>query len=218
VSVTVDNSVPAGPVPVAAYSFEDGSGTTLTDVTGKGHTGTVFQATWTTTGKNGRALRFDGSNDWVTINDAPDLHLSSAMTLEVWVNPTRNTSWRTAILKERPGDLDWALYSSGVSRPSAWAGTAGGMGSVTGPTAPPLNVWTHMAATFDATTIRLYVNGVQVATAARSGALTSSTGLLRLGGNSLWAEWFAGQMDDVRIYDTVLTPAQIQADMNTPVS
>ena len=57
VSVTVDNSVPAGPAPVAAYSFEDGSGTTLTDVTGKGHTGTIREATWTTTGKYGGALR-----------------------------------------------------------------------------------------------------------------------------------------------------------------
>jgi hypothetical protein len=40
----------------------------------------------------------------------------------------------------------------------------------------------------------------------------------RLGGNSLWSEWFAGQLDDVRIYDTVLTSAQIQADMGTPVA
>jgi hypothetical protein len=216
VSVVVDNSVPAGPVPVAAYSFENGAGTVLTDVTEKGHTGSIREATWTTTGKNGRALKFDGVNDWVSIDDAADLHLSGAMTLEAWVNPTKNTGWRTAIMKERPGDLDWALYASGSAKPSAWANTAGGIGSVTGPTAPALNVWTHLAASYDATTIRLYVNGTQVATAPRGGALTNSTGLLRLGGNSLWSEWFAGQLDDVRIYDRVLTATQIQTDMNTP--
>jgi hypothetical protein len=218
VTVTVDNSAPAGPVPVAAYSFEDGTGTTLTDVTGKGHAGAIREATWTTTGKNGKALKFDGVNDWVTVNDAADLHLSSAMTLEAWVNPTKNTAWRTAIMKERTGDLDWALYASGSAKPSAWTNTAGGMGSVTGPTAPALNTWTHLAATYDTTTIRLYVNGTQVATAARTGTLTNSTGALRLGGNGLWGEWFAGQLDDVRVYNTTLTAAQIQTDMTTPVS
>jgi hypothetical protein len=92
------------------------------------------------------------------------------------------------------------------------------MGSVTGPTAPALNTWTHLAATYDTTTIRLYVNGTQVATAARTGALTSSTGALRLGGNGLWGEWFAGQLDDVRVYNTTLTAAEIQADMAKPVA
>jgi hypothetical protein len=156
--------------------------------------------------------------NWVTVNDATDLHLANGMTLEAWVNPTKNTAWRTAIMKERTGDLDWALYASGSAKPSAWANTSGGMGSVTGPTAPALNAWTHLAATYDATTIRLYVNGTQVATAARTGALTSSTGALRLGGNGLWSEWFAGQLDDVRIYNTSLTAAQVQADMTRPVT
>ena len=45
VSVVVDNSIPAGPVPVAAYAFEEGSGATVADGTGKGHTGTIREAT-----------------------------------------------------------------------------------------------------------------------------------------------------------------------------
>jgi hypothetical protein len=200
---------------VAAYAFENGSGTTLTDVTGKGHTGTIREATWTT-GKYGKALTFDGVNDWVTINDAADLHLNAAMTLEAWVYPTANTSWRTAILKETTGDLAWALYSSGSAKPSAWAATSTGMGSTTGPTAPALNTWTHMAASYDGANLRLFVNGTQLSSAARTGPLLSSTGALRLGGNSLWGEWFAGRLDDVRIYNTALTPTQIQTDMNTP--
>jgi hypothetical protein len=216
VSVTVDNSVPAGPVPVAAYAFEDGAGANLTDVTGKGHTGAIREATWTTAGKYGKALTFDGTNDWVTINDANDLDLTSAMTLEAWVYPTRNTAWRTAIMKENGSDLAWGLYSSGSAKPSAWAATSTGMGSTTGPTAPALNTWTHMAATYDGSTLRLFVNGTQVSSAARTGPLATGTGPLRLGGNSIWAEWFTGRLDDVRIYNQALTPTQIQTDMNTP--
>jgi hypothetical protein len=217
VIVTVDNSAPAGPAPVAAYAFENGSGTTLTDVTGHGHTGTIREATWTT-GKNGKALNFDGSNDWVTIDDAPDLHLTTGMTLEAWVYPTKNTGWRTAVMKERSGDLTWALYASGSAKPSAWAATSTGMGSATGPTAPALNTWTHMAATYDGSAVRLYVNGTQVASAPQTGPLAGSTGALRLGGNSLWAEWFAGRLDDVRIYNTALSGTQIQTDMSSPAA
>jgi hypothetical protein len=217
VSVSVDNSAPPGPTPVAAYSFENASGTTLTDVTGKGHTGTIREAAWTTTGRYGGALRFDGVNDWVTIADAPDLRLTSNLTLEAWINPTSTAGWRTAILKERPGDLAYGLYAAGTARPSIYIATTGGLGSTTAPSALPTNTWTHLAATYDATTLRLYVNGNQVASAPRTTTIVSSTNPLRLGGNNIWSEWFAGQLDDVRIYNQTLTPTQIQTDMTTRV-
>ncbi len=213
VTVMVDNSPPAGPAPVAAYSFEDGAGNTLTDVTGKGHAGTIREASWTTSGRTGKALQFDGVNDWVTIDDVTDLRLTTAMTIEAWVNPSAVSNWRTVIMKERAGELAYALYSSGLNRPSAYL--LGG--SATSGSAITVNTWTHLAATYDATTIRLYVNGVQRATAARTNALAASAGALRLGGNSIWGEWFAGRIDDVRIYDKALTAAQITTDMNAPV-
>jgi hypothetical protein len=36
---------------------------------------------------------------------------------------------------------------------------------------------------------------------------------LRIGGNAVWGEWFAGQIDEVRVYNKALSVAQIQADM-----
>ena len=48
-----------------------------------------------------------------------------------------------------------------------------------------------------------------------AGTIPSSTGVLRIGGNSVWAEWFAGQIDEVRVYNRALTPSEIQADMAT---
>jgi hypothetical protein len=41
--------------------------------------------------------------------------------------------------------------------------------------------------------------------------------VLRLGGNSVWSEWFAGVIDEVRVYSRALTQAQVQTDMNTPI-
>jgi hypothetical protein len=213
VTVTVDNSAPPGPAPVAAYSFEDGAGSTLTDVTGKGHTGTIREATWAT-GHTGRALRFDGVNDWVAIDDAPDLRIGGGLTIEAWVNPAKTDGWRTAVMKERAGDLAYALYASGQNSPSLYLTT----GFARATPALAVNTWTHVAATYDGTTIRMFVNGVQRATAAQTNGLVASAGALRLGGNSIWGEWFAGMLDDVRVYDQALTAAQVQADMGTPVS
>src|SRR5437868_5667544 len=58
------------PALVAAYGFEDGTGTTTTDNSGGGLTGTLNGVTWVTTGKFGRALSFNGTSNWVTVADA----------------------------------------------------------------------------------------------------------------------------------------------------
>src|SRR5437879_12419831 len=93
------------------------------------------------------------------------------------------------------------------------------------PNAPPLygtgvlalNTWAHLAATYDGTTIRLYVNGVQVASRAQTGTIATSTNPLQIGGDSLYGQYFQGAIDEVRVYNVALTGAQIQTDMNTPV-
>ena len=47
--------------------------------------------------------------------------------------------------------------------------------------------------------------------------LLTSTGVLRIGGNSMWGEYFAGRIDEVRLYNRALTAAEIQADMAAPI-
>ena len=81
----------------------------------------------------------------------------------------------------------------------------------------PLNTWTHLATTYDGAALRLFVNGVQVSTRPTAGPMTVSNGALRIGGNGVWPEWFAGLIDEVRVYGRVLTAAEIQADMNLAV-
>src|SRR5262245_20458529 len=89
---------------VAAYSFEAGQGTTVADNSGTGNTGTLSNATWTSAGKNGGALSFNGSNSSVSIPNSSSLTLSSGMTLEAWVRPTAlGGSWRTVLFKEKSG-------------------------------------------------------------------------------------------------------------------
>src|SRR5205085_10611181 len=71
----------ARPAPVAAYGFNEGSGTTTSDATGNGRTGTLTNTTWNGAGKNGGALAFNGSSSRVVVADAAALHLSTAMTV-----------------------------------------------------------------------------------------------------------------------------------------
>ena len=80
-----------------------------------------------------------------------------------------------------------------------------------------IGVWTHLAATYDGVTMRFYVNGVQVGSRAQTGSMLVSTRALRIGGNSVWGEYLNGLVDDVRIYNRALSPAEIQTDMNTAV-
>jgi hypothetical protein len=89
---------------------------------------------------------------------------------------------------------------------------------VTGPTVLAAGTWTHVAVTYDNLMLRLYVNGVQVATRAQTGPTTTSTGPLRLGGSTTWGEYLDGSLDDVRIYARALPAAQIRIDRTTPVA
>ena len=156
----------------------------------------------------------------VTVPDANTLDLTSAMTLEAWVRPTAQSDYRTTLLKETSGNLVYGLYSSSAfggiaaARPSAWLGAQG-----LGPsTALATNAWTHIATTYDRVNWRFYVNGVQVATRAYTTAIATSTGAMRIGGNSIWGEWFAGQIDDVRVYNRALSAAEVVADRDAPVA
>ena len=203
---------------VAAYSFDEGTGATVADSSGGGNTGLIAGAAWTSQGRFGAALVFDGSNDWVAIADSASLDLTSGLTLEAWVFPTAITGWRTVILKEQPGQQVYALYaSSSTNTPAGQVFVSAAGQRVHGPSAIPVNAWTHLATTYDGAVQRLYVNGVQVATRSQSGAVRVSDSPLRIGGNSIWGEFFQGRIDEVRIYARALTPSEIQTDMNTPV-
>ncbi|HWM10798.1 MAG TPA: LamG-like jellyroll fold domain-containing protein, partial [Solirubrobacteraceae bacterium] len=203
---------------VAAYSFDAGSGPTLADRSGRGHPGTITGATWAAAGRNAGALSFDGINDSVRVADHADLDLTSAMTLEAWVRPsTLGSSWRTVLFKEQTSHMTYALYAAaGDGRPTgqAWVG---GERDARATSAIPTASWTHLAVTYDGSAVRLYVNGAPVRTLATTGSMAVSSGPLKLGGNAIWAEWFAGLMDDVRVYGRALSQAEIQSDMSTPV-
>ena len=158
---------------VAAYGFDEGSGTTVTDASGNGNTGTITNATWATAGKYGEALQFNGTNALVTIPNAASLQLSTGMTLEAWVNPsTVNANWRDVIYK---GNDNYYLEatSTNASKPDAGLIAGGSYADAFGTAKLTASTWSFLTETYDGSTLRLYVNGTQVASTAHTGAIAT---------------------------------------------
>ena len=203
---------------VAAYSFNEGSGTTVSDASGTGNNGTTSSTTWSTSGKYGGALSFNGTTARVNVPNSSSLQLTSAMTLEAWVNPSATTSkWRDVIYK---GNDNYYLEvtSSNSSKPAGGGTFAGTNANAYGTAALTANTWSYLALTYDGATLRLYVNGALVGSQARTGATATSTSQLQIGGDSLFSQYFSGLIDEVRVYNVALSVAAIQTDMNTPIA
>jgi Concanavalin A-like lectin/glucanases superfamily len=210
---------PVGSGLVAAYSFDEGTGATVADSSGTGNSGTVANTTWTTSGRYGNALNFNGSNALVSVADAPSLRLTNAMTLEAWVFPAVvNRAWRDVIYK---GDDNYYLEATSTRNPAVpvGGGRFGPAGTdVNGTASLPVNTWAHLALTYDGATLRLYVNGVQVGSRARSGNLVTSANPLQMGGDSIHGQYFTGTIDEVRVYNQARSATQIQGDMSAPIA
>jgi hypothetical protein len=211
---------------VLALGFNETGGSTAYDASPARNTGTITGAV-RVAGRDGAgsALAFDGLKDAVSIAGSPSLDLRETATVEAWVRANALTGtaanrWRAVLTKQGDTGLSYALYGNEAqaSRPAAFVDIAGVHRSAAAGPALPALTWTHLALTFDNGALRLYVNGVERSSAAFTGVIAQSPGApLRIGGNSVLGEWFAGQIDDVRVYKRALTAAEIAADMASPV-
>lgn len=206
---------------VAAYSFEEGVGKLVADASGRGNSGTVSSARWTTVsgGKFGRAMYFNGKSSLITIPDAPALRLSTGMTLESWVYPlTADYVWRDIIQK---GDDNYYLMASteaGTPAGTAQVTTNGANPRVHAPTPLPAFKWTHIAVTYDQKNLRFYRDGIEVSQAMMNGLIVGSNAPLQLGGDSIYGQYFNGYIDEVRVYNKALSGEEIVKDKDRAIS
>ncbi len=223
VSVTVSNSAASGPV--AAYGFNQGSGTTVTDSSGNGLTGTISGAAWTTGGKYGSALTFNGSSNYVDLKNPAALAITGSMTWAAWVKATSAPADDGQIIAKSNGTTGWEFKTSPDTGPHTFAiqvtPASGGFAQRYSTTARALNTWYHVAGVYNATaqTLDIYVNGLldngvlrgTIPAAQAAPAVNVNIGR-RTGGF-----YFAGQIDEVRIFNRALSQAEIQTIMNTPL-
>lgn len=203
----------------AAYGFEESGGITINDSSGHGNQGAIKQAVRVKTGRYGKGLKFDGVDDWVTVKDSDSLDLTSGFTFEAWVKP--NAVRRSVVVaKQRQQGTAYDLYAyEDHDLPFSSFHDGFDYNPISGHELLPIKKWTHLAATFDGMYQHLYVNGVHVRTAqSQNGLIKQSKGVLRIGGNSVWGDFFQGYIDEVRIYNYALNAGEIQRDLRTPIS
>ena len=200
----------------AAYALDDGAGIEAIDASGNGHTGRfVSEPAWVADGRYGGALMFDGVDDGVEVPSSDAMTFTTALTLEAWVRPSADTATLRQII-QLPGETTAGLKLTPSGHARVRVDVPTGPARVTATEPLPLDAWSHVAATYDGSTLRLYVNGVEAGTRATAGdlagSLPMSIGRSRPGGQA-----FAGSIDEVRIYRRALTAEEIVADMNAPI-
>ena len=167
VPVTVSNTGSLGLV--GAWAFDEGSGTTTADQSGRGNAGTLANAAWVTTGKFNNALSFNGTNAWVTVADSAharpdDGHDARGLGA---AGRRRRLAHGGREGPCRAGSPTACTPTRTAASPAPRSRSAAPPARSTAPPALPVGTWSHVAATYDGTMLRLYVNGSQVGAAAR---------------------------------------------------
>lgn len=208
---------------VGYWKFDEGSGTMAKDSSGEGNDGELKNGPVWVDGKFGKALSFDGSDDYVEVPDSASLDEifgSLNWTLEAWAYPKGWANWASIINKANSG---W--YSATTS--GLWADNSGfeaviGSNEPGNPPdsvvrvwyKPPLNNWYHLVAVANGTHIPLFVNGENKGTKAITNYikthLTSNDAPVTIGRRCTGCSpSFNGIIDEVRIYNRALTPKDL---------
>lgn len=205
--------------PIAAWSFDDGSGTTIVDDTGNGHTLTRGSASFTASGHSGAALANTSNSSTTGASATMPTVSGSACTLMAWVKPSALPSNGTHLIAGvlDTGGTDFALWSqrSTFGTPNVLQGNArlgGGVVPIDG-TALTVGTWVHVAMTYDGFTLKLWRNGTAIATAANTNTI-NNTRVFAVAGQS-GNGTAAVTVDDVRYFNTDES-ANITTWMNTP--
>lgn len=135
-----------------------------------------------------------------------NLQANPNLTLEGWIKPSKIQSAIIIQLKSNDGGQSslWVgTDNNGHAASRVYIKDQGSGGGISDANVLPLNVWSHLALTFDGVTSTLYVNGVSVGTTGNGLTLPTNLSSAFVGG------YLDGQIDDVRFSDTVLAPSEL---------
>jgi len=238
---------------VGRWGLNEGSGTTAASTgSAAGVNGTLFNSpSWTTgtsfspiTAASDCSINFGGTNAYVTFGNAAALGLTQ-FTLEAWIYKTGNgatvstgsggVTAQPIITKGRDEseannrDLNYfmGINSSGklVADFEEGSGSAspGTNHPITGTTTIANNAWHHVAVTYNASLLRIYLDGnlessLTVNRTAQSASIQPAAIGSALNSTNVASGFFQGRIDEARIWNTARTQAAIQATINTQLS
>ncbi len=166
------------------------------------------------------SLQFDGSNDYVDCGTTSNFELTN-VSIEAWVYLEANGTYQSIVSKlEHSGSREgYELLINNTSQIMFSVGNNwSDWSSATSSTTLSINTWYHIAGTYDGSTIRIYINGVEDGNASYTNGITNSIYALNLARRPNGSQYFTGKLDEVKIWSDARTSTEIQNNMNTDVT
>lgn len=201
------------------WKFDEGSGSAIFDSSGRNNHGTTsgaFAATFID-GKRGKALSFDGTNDYVSVprNSILNSTIDGSHTVSMWIRNSQVTTVDRlfGMPDATSGTHAVLLNYTSVGKVSYYEGSGADVNSLLSTTADLNNgKWRHLVFQLDGTTMRIYVDGVLDSSRTMVAATLSDENLYigRTRGIDASDQYFNGLIDDVRIYNRALSAQEIR--------
>ncbi len=203
------------------WKFDEDSGTVVSDSSGKGHTGVIYNGgtySLSSTGKSGHALTTDGTDDYVdTGTYFPEL--GSQFSVSLWVNPGATQmayadifgdhgEYKGMVFQQNGGTTNSFYFAYGNG--AAWVATS----------SVQLNAskWQHVVIVKDENYCYIYLNGVQATNSTCATTMVPNPNLdfMIAHGFSSADRFFNGKVDEVRVYSRALTSDEIKLIYSNP--
>jgi len=200
--------------PVAWWELDDGSGTTASDSSGNGNSGTLEgSTTWVAGWVGTHAVEFADDDARIRVPHSAEL-MPSTVSVTAWIYPAAASPYPARVLAKGIDDGDWEAYYMLFSDEQEVFWTIRDFNHwnhAVGSSDLDLNEWIHVGGTYDGDALKLYINGQLDAEDSTGGVgmLWDSNDLSI--GNRADADnrAFIGKIDDVRVYDYGLNTAEV---------
>ncbi|MCK4693771.1 MAG: LamG domain-containing protein, partial [Anaerolineales bacterium] len=188
------------------------------DSTSNVNHGDDFVSATLQTGQVDGGQEFDGADDYVQAPDSASLDITQKITLSAWVYSTgAQVQYSKAVAKskgasEYPYQLNFAGAADDMITFSLYDGAS--IYGLKSTADIPQDAWTYVVATYDGTTMRLYINGTEDNTRTDSFSIAPNDEILSIGGRPSNAQTFIGYIDEARISDLDRTAEWIATEYN----
>ena len=207
---------------VGWWKFDEGSGTSAADSSGQGNTGTLTLGPTWVAGKRGQAVRFDGSDDYVSVPNGGGLNNVSTGSIAMWVKWTGTqdqgyANYGAVLARQNNGQFSSTIIDLTTSNPDTakvtWKFNSSGGFDIVGATSPLSGRWRHIVIAFTSGDHKMYMDGVLDGSSTTAGTSINNSGIpLTIGA---WigdgVSYSTSDIDDVRVYNRVLSPQDVYA-------
>ncbi|MEA1877001.1 MAG: LruC domain-containing protein [Bacteroidota bacterium] len=189
------------------FGFDENQGSTTNDIA-NAHIGQIHGADWDN-GVFGSCLKFNGTSDWVEVENSKDIDLRGAITMMAWA---KTEGYVTSKILEKG---DWDGHGLGLGNWDGWNARIRTTDEQTHRLEwdggrPLLNTWYHLALTYDGLNFRFYVNGEEADHDEIENPLAINSRIVCIGSNEGSQKFFPGSIDEVKIFSKCLKQTEIK--------